>query len=78
MFLVHSCLELIRPETTAISTPLDSVPLYIVHASTLVTILLKSSQAVSSSALFNLGTPTFYNRGKKYIVVNTIMIKIIH
>ena len=44
-------------EATAISTPLDKVPLYIVKPSKVATILLKSSQAVSSSGLFSLGTP---------------------
>lgn len=54
----HTDAEAIAVEATAISTPLDKVPLYIVaKPSCVVIMLLKSSQAVSSSGLFNLGTP---------------------
>lgn len=45
-------------EATAISTPLESVPLYkVATPSSVLIILLKSSHAVSSSPRFNLGTP---------------------
>ena len=52
--------DLINTDATAISTPLDSVPLYTVQPSRVSIILLKSSQAVSSSDRFNLGTPVFH------------------
>jgi len=54
----QSSRELIVVEITAISTPLDSVPLYTIYESPLVIMLLKSSHAVSSSDLFSFGTPT--------------------
>lgn len=54
----QSSRELIVVEMTAISTPLDSVPLYTINESPLVIMLLKSSHAVSSSDLFSFGTPT--------------------
>lgn len=59
-FFVHSLEVLINVEATAISTPLDSVPLYTMQPSKVSIILLKSSQAVSSSGRFNLGTPVFH------------------
>lgn len=43
-------------DATATSDPFDKIPLYRVQAGRVVTILLKSSQAVSSSALVILGT----------------------
>lgn len=46
-------------EATAISTPLDNVPLYIVPDEVEPITLLKSSQAASSSDLFSFGTPGF-------------------
>lgn len=54
----HSPTEAMAVEATAISTPLDRVPLYrVATPSWVLIILLKSSHAVSSSGLFNLGTP---------------------
>lgn len=44
-------------EVTAISTPLDSVPLYTVPIEEEPITLLKSSQAALSSALLSFGTP---------------------
>lgn len=49
--------DLIEVDKTAISTPLDSIPLYIKHPEKVSIILLKSSQAVCSSVEFSLGTP---------------------
>lgn len=58
----HALVEAIAVEATQISTPLDKVPLYKVATPLCVVImLLKSSHAVSSSALFNLGTPATKN-----------------
>ena len=51
--------EEIPVDATAISTPLDSVPLYTVQSSRVLIILLKSSHAVSSSVRFSFGTPSF-------------------
>ena len=62
MLFDQSFEDLILVETTAISTPLESVPLYMVESSELSTMLLKSSQAVSSSPRFNLGTPVFHEK----------------
>lgn len=44
-------------DVTAISTPFDSVPLYNVQFDKEPIMLLKSSQAVSSSDRLNAGTP---------------------
>lgn len=44
-------------EATAISTPLDKVPLYNVPIGELPITLLKSSHAASRSDLFSFGTP---------------------
>lgn len=44
-------------EVTAISTPLDKVPLYTVPMDEEPITLLKSSHAVSSSDFLRLGTP---------------------
>lgn len=52
--------EVIVVDATAISTPLESVPLYEMQPSPVSMILLKSSQAVSSSDRFSLGTPACY------------------
>lgn len=56
-FLDQSFKEVSVVDATAISTPLDSVPLYTMQPSIVLIILLKSSHAVSSSDRFNLGTP---------------------
>lgn len=56
----QSSVDVTIVESTAISTPLDSVPLYMVHFSKLLMILLKSSHAVSNSDRFNFGTPAFH------------------
>lgn len=47
-------------EVTAISTPLDRVPLYTMLPSSVLIMLLKSSQAVSSSGRFSFGTPELF------------------
>jgi hypothetical protein len=52
--------EVTAVDATEISTPLDSVPLYAVKPLKVSMILLKSSQAVSSSDRFSLGTPVFH------------------
>ena len=44
-------------DATAISTPLDKVPLYTVPMDEVPITLLKSSHAASSSDLFSFGTP---------------------
>jgi hypothetical protein len=49
--------ELTEVETTAISTPLDRVPLYSVQPDEELLTLMKSSQAACSSALPREGTP---------------------
>ena len=59
-FFDQSLEEATVVEATQISTPLDRVPLYAVKPSNVSMILLKSSQAVSSSGRFNLGTPIFH------------------
>lgn len=48
-------------ETTLISTPLDNVPLNTVQLGKVLIMLLKSSQAASSSGLFSFGTPECNN-----------------
>ena len=48
-------------DATAISTPLDRVPLYTVPMGEVPITLLKSSQAVSSSDLLSFGTPANLN-----------------
>lgn len=53
----QSFADAIVVDATAISTPLDNVPLKIVQFGKVQIILLKSSQAVTNSARFNLGTP---------------------
>lgn len=55
--LDHSLSEAADAEITAISTPLESVPLYMVHPPWLSIMLLNSSHAVSSSFRFRFGTP---------------------
>lgn len=55
----QSLAEVAVTEATAISTPLDSVPLYTVPNDVEPITLLKSSQAASSSDLFSFGTPEF-------------------
>jgi len=47
-------------DTTHISTPLDNVPLNRVQNGKAMMMLLKSSQAASSSGRFNFGTPENY------------------
>lgn len=53
----HSLEDAIPVDVTAISTPLDRVPLYTVPVANEQIILLKSSQAASSSDLLSFGTP---------------------
>lgn len=53
----QSFLDDIKLDTTAISTPLDNVPLYSMQLAVEPIILLKSSQAASSSDRFSEGTP---------------------
>lgn len=50
--------DVIRVEATAISTPLERVPLYNLQSGKEPIMLLKSSQAISISDLFNVDTPT--------------------
>ena len=78
MFFDQSSEEVTTVESTAISTPLDSVPLYVVHFSKLLMILLKSSQAVSNSARFNLGTPAFHTSAENKLTGNYNSSKSIH
>lgn len=56
-FLDQSLGDVLVVETTAISTPLESVPLYMVYSGSEPMTLLKSSHAASSSALLSAGTP---------------------
>jgi hypothetical protein len=53
----QSSADVTKLDATAISTPLDKVPLYSVQVDVQPIILLKSSHAVSSSDRFNAGTP---------------------
>lgn len=53
----HSSADLTEVDTTAVSTPLDRVPLYNAQSDKVPITLLKSSQAASSSALPREGTP---------------------
>lgn len=46
-------------DVTAISTPLERVPLYTIPSEKEPIILLKSSQAASSSGRWSFGTPEF-------------------
>lgn len=55
--LDHSLIDEMEVETTQISTPLDNVPLNTVQLGRALRMLLKSSQAASSSSLFSFGTP---------------------
>jgi len=57
IFFDQSCDEVAAEDTTAISTPLDRVPLYIVSSCREPIMLLKYSQATSSSARLRLGIP---------------------
>lgn len=50
--------DVIRVEATAISTPLERVPLYNLQSGKEPIMLLKSSQAISISDIFNVDTPT--------------------
>lgn len=56
-FSDQSLADVAATEATAISTPLDNVPLYSVPIDEESITLLKSSQAVSSSDLLSFGTP---------------------
>jgi len=58
-------------DVTAISTPLDSVPLYRKQSDKEPTTLLKSSQAASSSARLREGTPAMGNSLYEYRDQNT-------
>ena len=49
--------DVAETEATAISTPLDKVPLYILPMGEVPITLLKSSHAASISDLFSFGTP---------------------
>lgn len=55
--LDQSLVDVAAADVTAISTPLDNVPLNIVQSGKVPIILLKSSQAVSSSARLSFGAP---------------------
>ena len=56
-FFDQSLADFTGTEATAISTPLDSVPLYTLPIVEEPITLLKSSQAASSSDLFSFRTP---------------------
>lgn len=58
--LDQSFADFILLAITAISTPLDNVPLYSTPSDNEPIILLKSSQAVSSSDLLSAGTPSIF------------------
>lgn len=58
-------------EATAISTPLDNVPLYTVPIGEEPITLLKSSQAASSSDLLSFGTPEMNNHNRLSIWTKT-------
>uniref|UniRef100_A0A7C9EW79 Uncharacterized protein n=1 Tax=Opuntia streptacantha TaxID=393608 RepID=A0A7C9EW79_OPUST len=57
-FLDQPLADVTGRDITAISIPLESVPLYIFPKEDGPMMLLKSSQAVSSSAFFKLGIPS--------------------
>lgn len=66
-------------DVTAISTPLDRVPLYTIPSENVPIILLKSSQASKSSDLLSFGTPEmktqifllkYENGTETYLVAN--------
>lgn len=61
-FLDQSLDAAVEKDITAISTPLDKVPLYKVPTAVEPITLLKSSHADSSSALLSFGTPETRNK----------------
>lgn len=66
-FFDQSSADFTAVDVTAISTPLDRVPLYTVPSDKEPIILLKSSQAVTSSDRWSFGTPRMQTLKHEYI-----------